>query len=169
MNFMPKTIWLTLSCFIFISCSEKKEKASEGAKEAQKIIAATQSGKIRTTVGGYTLNARIDGKLWAAKYMYPPEQASRIVGENDVDGISIGLPYDRRDMVLNNKIAISHNNAVDLFMPDGKGGIMGGYEGEIEITAVSEEWAEGRFEFTATGDNATTVKVTEGYFRIALK
>jgi hypothetical protein len=154
------------SLFI-ISCNSKQDKAVADAKETQKVIESMKPGTVRTTVGGYTMNARIDGKAWTAEYVYPPEQASRIVGENN--GISIGLPYDRRDMVVNNKIKISHNNAVDLFMPEGKGGIMGGYEGQIEITSVEADWAEGRFEFTATSEGVPPVKVTEGYFRISMK
>jgi hypothetical protein len=173
-----------VNCAMLVSCSSKKDKAIEDAKEAQKIInstaqepektekntnAITPESRIRTSVGGYTLNARIDGKLWAAKYMYSPETTSMIVGENDVDGYSISLPFDKRDMVVNKKITLSHTNAVDFFVPGDHGGNMAGFEGEIEITSVDADWAEGRFEFTATAYGVPSVKVTDGYFRVNLK
>lgn len=158
---------LLVSVCIITSCSQKKNKTASDAMEVQKEISAMKPGQVATSNAGYTLNAKINGKAWSASFMYPPDQASRIVGEND--GISIGLPYDRRDMTLNNKIRISHDNAIDLFMPEGAGGIMGGYDGEIEITNVGPEWAEGRFQFTATSEGVDPVKVTDGFFRVPIK
>lgn len=163
-----KSAGLILVCFCLISsCAGKKDKGASDAQSIQQEISAMKPGQVATSSAGYLLTAKINGKPWSASFMYPPEQASRIVGENE--GISIGLPYDRRDMTLHNTIRISHDNAVDLFMPEGQGGIMGGYEGEIEITNVGAEWAEGRFQFTATSDGVSPVKVTEGYFRVPVK
>ena len=138
---------------------------AEHAKQVQSGIKALMPGFIPVTSGGYMMSAKINGKQWTASSMMPPEQADRIVGDNN--GESIGLPYDRRDMVVGNKIKFSKNNAVDLFTNDG--GILGGREGEMEITKVKDGWAEGKFFFNANSLNSNkTAKVTDGLFRVSL-
>jgi hypothetical protein len=110
------------------------------------------------------MTAKIGGKDWSASSIISPEAAGRIVG--DEDGQSISLPYDRRNMVPGDKTTFSHDNAVDLITNDDVG-LWGGYKGEMEITKVDENWAEGKFFFTGSSD-AKTIEVTEGFFRISM-
>jgi hypothetical protein len=45
----------------------------------------------------------------------------------------------------------------------------GGRKGEMEITKVDDNWAEGKFSFTGSASSTTkTVEVTDGFFRISM-
>ncbi len=45
----------------------------------------------------------------------------------------------------------------------------GGRTGEMEITKVKDDWAEGTFYFTATASGTNKkIEVTEGFFRIKI-
>jgi hypothetical protein len=80
----------------------------------------------------------------------------------------IGLPYDRRYLVVGKTIKFGDHQAVDLVTSDDVG-IWGGTKGEMQITKVDETSAEGTFFFTASASSTTkTVEVTEGSFRILL-
>lgn len=165
---MKKNILLFLLAVQLLSCSSgKNDKTVADAKDLQQGIAAMQPGGIPTSKNGWTMTAKIDGKEWVASSLISPEAAGRIVGENN--GISISLPYDRRSMIVGDKDRFSHNNAVDLFLPSDEGGILGGYEGEMEVTKVDNEWAEGTFHFKGSGNSQDkVVDVTDGFFRISL-
>jgi hypothetical protein len=98
--------------------------------------------------------------------MISPEVAGRIFGENN--GESISLPYDRRGMIAGKKMKFSQNNAVDLMTND-EVALWGGYSGEMEITKVDDEWAEGSFSVTGSTDTPDKLMVvTEGFFRVSL-
>jgi hypothetical protein len=103
-----------------------------------------------------------------ADAMMPTERTDRILGYYGKDYIS--FPYDERDMVAGRKIKISQNRAVDFV--NNNDGICGGKKGEINITKVDDNWAEGTFFFTVTSclDNPNKkIEVTDGFFRISLK
>lgn len=66
------------------------------------------------------------------------------------------------------KIAFGEDNAVDLSTNDHEG-MWGGRKGEMEITKVDNNWAEGKFYFTASSSSANnTIEVTDGFFRIPI-
>lgn len=112
------------------------------------------------------MNAKLDGKYWSATSMMPPDVAGRIIGYNN--GEYIGLPYDSRRLAVGKKDVFGEDNAVDL-ATNGKESIWGGRKGEMEITKVSNGWAEGKFFFTAVGSRSgKTMEVTEGFFRIPI-
>jgi len=128
------------------SCSNgDQSKAVSDAKQVQSELKKMQPGGIATKDGAWTMTANINGKSWSANSIMPPDLTDRIVG--DENGESISLPYDRRDMVVGEEIKFSHDNAVDLMTHDDIA-IWGGYRGEMEITKVDDEWAEGKFFFT---------------------
>jgi hypothetical protein len=135
------------------------------AKELASAIKQMQPGGIPTTAGGWTMTAKFDGKDWSANSLMPPEAAGRIIGDNG--GVSISLPYDRREMKVGYKNKISRNNAVDIFTKDDTG-IWGGYAGEMEITKVEGDWVEGKFFVTGSSDTEKKLEITDGFFRISL-
>lgn len=165
---MKQTFSILILATMLWSCGNNSQnKALSDAKQTQSAIKQMQPGGIPTTEGGWTMKAKIDGKDWVANSIIPPDLAGRISGDNN--GESIGLPYDRRDMVVGNKTKFSQNNAVDLMLPDDEGGILGGYAGEMEITKVDDNWAEGKFFFTGSSSSSDKkVEVTDGFFRISL-
>lgn len=154
---------LILAALLLTSCGNSN---LNDAKEVQSAIQSMRPGGIPTTEGGWTMKAKLNGKSWTANSIISPKAAGRIVGDNN--GESISLPYDRRGMVVGNKTRFSHNNAVDLMTND-EVALWGGYAGEMEITKVDGEWAEGKFFLTgSTSSSDKTMEVTEGFFRIAL-
>ena len=113
------------------------------------------------------MKATINGKQWTATSMISPDVAGRISG--DANEIGIGLPYNRSNMVAGSKTTFSHDDATDIFLPASDGGILGGYKGEMIITKVNDQWAEGTFYFSASSDRSDkTAEVTDGFFRISM-
>jgi hypothetical protein len=165
---MKKIITILSAVIIVYSCgnSAQNNTANE-AKELASAIKQMQPGGIATTAGGWTMTAKVAGTKWSANSLMPPDAAGRIVGDND--GITISLPYDRREMVVGKKNEFSQNNAVDLFTPDGIG-IWGGYAGQMEITKVDGDWVEGTFFVTGSSDDPNKkLEVTDGFFRISMQ
>ena len=162
---MKQTLMTLLVATVLLSCGNSTQNnAVSDAKKVEAGIKQMQPGGIPTTEGGWTMTAKFNGKAWSANSFMPLEASGRIVGDND--GVSISLPYDRREMTLGYKNKISHNNAVDIFTHD-EVALWAGYEGGMEITKVDENWAEGKFFFTGSSDDKT-IEVTEGFFRISM-
>jgi hypothetical protein len=164
---MKQILLLLITASMLSSCSNSDQgKAINDAKEVQSAIKKMQPGGISTTEGGWTMTAKLNGKEWVANSIISPEAAGRIAGEGDDKTIS--LPYDRRSMMPGEKTTFSHNNAVDLMTNDDVG-LWGGYKGEMEVTKVDNEWAEGKFYISANDDETgKTLEVTEGFFRISI-
>ena len=71
-------------------------------------------------------------------------------------------------MKVGKKIQFGENHVALLFTNDNDG-FWDGRKGEMEITKVENEWAEGKFFFTATTSSADkTIEVTDGFFRISI-
>ncbi|HMH23844.1 MAG TPA: hypothetical protein VK563_18790 [Puia sp.] len=159
-----KYLFICASLLAFVSCNSQQ---SEAKKLAEQINSTIMPGTIPTSEGSWTMKARIKGEKWAAASMMPPDASGRIIGYYKTE--YIGLPYDRRDMYVGKKIKFGENNAVDLSVNDDIG-MYGGRTGEMEITKVDDNWAEGKFYFTGntTQGSNKTVDVTEGFFRISL-
>ena len=137
---------------------------SEAQNNSAKNLPA---GAVRTTVGGYTMRANINGKLCNASFMMPPETAEQIVGFYDGDKY-FGLPYIKRNFIVGNKLSFDDANA-DLTTND-KVQVWNGRDGIMEITSVNASWVEGKFFFTGHSYDAKhTITVTEGFFRIPVK
>lgn len=167
---MKQTIFkLSFSLIIttlFSSCGNSQSGAVEKAKQVQSAIKENRPGTISTKENGWTMKAKINGKDWVAASMMPLEAAGRIIGYYDKE--YIGLPYDNRDLVVGKKIIFSEDDATDLATNDDVG-LWGGRKGEMEITKVDDNWAEGKFYFTgSTSRSNKTVEVTDGFFRISL-
>src|SRR5665647_2176572 len=95
---MKQILLILITAAMLSSCGNSDQsKATKDAKEVQSTIKEMQPGGIPTKEGGWTMTAKINGKDWIANSIMPPDLAGRISGDNN--GKSIGLPYDRRDMV----------------------------------------------------------------------
>ena len=165
---MKKIFFILIGAATLSSCGNSADnKAVSDAKELASAIKEMQPGGIPTSAGGWTMTAKFDGKEWSANSLMPLEATGRIIGDNN--GVSISLPYDRREMTLGYKNKISHNNAVDIFTKDDVA-IWGGYAGEMEITKVDGDWVEGKFFVTGSAGAANDKKleITDGFFRISL-
>lgn len=165
---MIKTISIfILSVALLTSCGNSEQtKAMEDGKKMASALKEMKPGGIATTADGWTMKAKFNGKPWSANSMISPQVAGRIFGENN--GESISLPFDRRGLIVGEKTTFSQNNAVDLMTND-EVALWGGYAGEMEITKVDDEWAEGKFFVTGSSDSpAKIMEVTEGFFRISL-
>jgi spermidine/putrescine-binding protein len=156
-----------LGISLLTSCGNNEQtKALEDGKKMAAALKEMRPGGIATSPAGWTMTAKFNGKPWSANSMISPEVAGRIFGENN--GESISLPYDRRGMIAGKKMKFSQNNAVDLMTND-EVALWGGYSGEMEITKVDDEWAEGRFSVTGSTDTPDKLMVvTEGFFRVSL-
>lgn len=154
---------IAASIFI-LSCNSTPSDAQHQAKDLQTSIKQMRPGSIATTADGYTMTAKINGKQWTADAMMPPGAAGRIVGY--YNGEYIGLPFDKRDAVVGQKIVFGNDNATDLGTNDDIG-MWGGRKGEMEYTKVGDKYAEGTFYFTGnTSKSDKTMEVTSGFFRI---
>ena len=152
---MKQTLFILIMAGLLSSCNNGNPgNAVSDAIKVQSVIKKMQPGGIATTEVGWTMKAKIGAKNWVAGSIISPKPAGRIAGDND--GESIGLPYNRRAMVVGNKIIFSHGNAVDLFTHDDVG-LWGGYAGEMEIIKVDGKWAEGKSLFTATGNSTDQI------------
>jgi hypothetical protein len=161
------SISLLVVAALLSSCGQSDQaKALDDAKRVQAALKELMPGTIATSASGYAMKAKLNGKDWVAASMMPQEVAGRIIGYKN--GEYIGLPYDRRYLVVGKTIKFGENQAVDLATNDDVG-IWGGRKGEMQITKVDDTSAEGTFFFTAsTSRSAKTVEVTEGSFRIVL-
>ena len=158
-----------LSALTLVICSCGNSNQDSAAKQAQSIQTAVKEntpGSVPVSDGGYTMRAKINGKEWVATSMMPPEAAGRIIGY--YNGEYIGLPYDKQSIAEGKKEIFSEDNAVDLALNDDIG-IWGGRKGEMQITKVTDTYAEGNFFFTASSTRSDkTIEVTDGWFRIML-
>lgn len=164
---MKRTLLIMNITWILFSCgSSTQNKAIEDQKEANKVTAASDPGRIPAKEGGWTMTAKIDGKEWAAASFMPLDFQDKIHGFYKEGSIS--LPYNKAYMKVGKKIQFG-DSYVALLFSDDDDGIWDGKKGEMEITKVDNDWAEGKFFFTATTTSSTKTKeVTDGFFRIAL-
>lgn len=166
MNHSISIAFLVVAALLSSCGRSDQAKALAEAKQVQSALKELMPGSIATSPTGYAMRAKLDGKEWVAASMMPQDAAGRIIGYKN--GEYIGLPYDRRDVVVGKKIRFGDNQAVDLATNDDVG-LWGGRKGEMQFTKVDETSAEGTFFFTASTSSTTrTVEVTEGSFRIVL-
>jgi hypothetical protein len=165
---MKHTLSILIMAALLSSCGNSEQTKAVGeAKQVQSAIKAMRPGTIATKENGWSMKAKINGKQWTAASMMPPDAAGRIIGYYNDE--YIGLPYDRRSLVVGKRITFGENNAVDLATNDDVG-MWGGRKGEMEITKVDDNWAEGKFFFTgSTSTSPKTVDVSDGSFRISLE
>jgi hypothetical protein len=163
-----KTTVLFITATFFTACNSEQSNAVELAKQTQSAIKKSMPGSIPVSANGYSMHAKINGKNWEATTVMPVDAAGRILGDNN--GVSISLPLYGGKATLKQglKTTFSENEAVDLMTND-EVSIWGGRKGEMEVTKMDENFAEGRFYFTAnTNRSDKTIEVTDGYFRIPL-
>jgi len=155
-------------CIVLLSCNGAQNSAAKQAEQIQSMVKQNSPGSIPTSPDGNTLTAKINGKDWKATGMMSPDRAGVIIGENN--GESISLPYyDRRSFLASEKrlLGDTHDLAEMQLNEDVK--LWTATKGELDLTKVDENWAEGKFSFTAKGfQSDKTIEVTDGFFRISL-
>ena len=163
---MKQTLIILLVASVLFSCGNSTQnKAIEDQKKAQKIIEASEPGHIPAKEGEWTMTAKINGKEWSASSFFQIDFQDRIHGFYKEESIS--LPYDKRQMKVGGKIIFGEDHVALLFTSDDA--MWDGRKGEMEITKVENNWAEGKFFFTATTSNTDkTIEVTDGFFRISI-
>ena len=168
---MKQILLLFITAVALSSCGNGgQSKAIGDVNQVQAELKTIQPGGTPTTEGGWTMTAKINGKAWTATSMIPPDRAGQIFGQNN-KGESISLPYyDRRSFLAqekNHKLGEGHDG-VDMRLNDDVV-LWSAKKGEMEITKVDDNWAEGKFSFTAKGfQTDKTIEVTDGFFRISL-
>jgi hypothetical protein len=163
---MKYTLITLAGLFILASCNSQQGEANKTADQIQQQVNQNSAGNVPTSSTGYYMKATVNGKEWIADGMTPPEAAGRIVGNKNKE--YIGLPYNKQYLVAGKKIALGEDEAVDISFTGI--GLAITKKGEMEITKVDKEWAEGKFYFTSTiSGTDKTVEVTDGFFRIKMK
>jgi hypothetical protein len=166
---MKQTLLFLIVAAVLSSCGNSiQNKAASEAKQLQSEIKKMMPGGIPTTEGGWTMTAKIDGRNWKATSIMPPEAAGRIIGDNNGEGF--GFPYSTSAMVVGKKTIFRQGNAVDIStIENGEIEFWAGYKGEMEITKVDADWAEGKFFVTgSTSESDKIVEITDGFFRISI-
>ena len=160
---MKQTISILVLVIMFSYCGNQSS-AIKDQQQAMEVLKSVTPGTVPTTSDGFTMKAKLNGKEWSATSMMPPVAPSRIIGYNN--GEYISFPYDRRNMVIGKKTTFTQDYAVDLTTDDDVK-FWGGRKGEMLITKVDDNMAEGTFFFTASASGSTkTIEVTDGFFRI---
>ncbi|HEY8690316.1 MAG TPA: hypothetical protein VIM07_13855 [Chitinophagaceae bacterium] len=161
------SLLIVVACMFLLSCNSGNNAATK-ANDIQNMVKQNSPGSLPTSESGITLTAKIDGKEWKATAMMPPDRAGLIVGENN--GESISLPYyDRRNFLASDKQKLGDGHGLAEIRLNDDVALWTGTKGEMELTKVDDNWAEGKFSFTAKGFNTDKTKeVTDGFFRISL-
>lgn len=128
-----------------------------------------RSGYVRTTPGGYRMNACVGKDPWTATQMLAFERtgwAIRIEGvaSGKSLGFSLWLPGLRTD----DRVGFFAGSPAELILQP-PGDIWKGTSGEVHILRIDPEVLEGNFRFVAVfGGVDSVIPVTEGYFRVPL-
>jgi len=164
---MKRIFSILIAAVMLSSCGNNESKTVGDAKELAAGINQMQPDGTPTTAGGWTMTAKFDGKDWSANSIMPLEATGRIIGDNN--GVSISLPYDRREMTLGYKNKFGDHNAVTILINDSPK-MWDGIAGEMEITKVDGDWVEGKFIVTGSNSSAPDkkIEITDGFFRISL-
>jgi hypothetical protein len=162
------SLLLAFTCTLLAACNGQQNDAKKLSDGIQNLRKELTPGSIATSANGYYMKCKIDGKDWEAYSIMPPDVAGLIVGDNN--GESIGLPYyDRRNFLAlkKRKFGGGHDN-VDMRLHDDVV-LWSSKSGEMEITKVDDQWAEGTFSFIAgSSQSDKTLAVTNGVFRISI-
>ena len=161
---MKQAMLVLVMATMLYSCGGSQSKAEEMAKQIQQTINKNSPGSVPVSAGGFYMKAKKDGKDWVATSMDEMgEDSYRIIG--NYNGEYISLPYHRNDIEVGNETNFDHS-AVDLKLNDEEG-LWAGLKGQMIITKVDENSAEGTFYFTASNNsNTKTIEFTDGSFRI---
>jgi hypothetical protein len=166
---MPKIQFMKLILFLFMAvasyaCNSGDRSAAIDLQNQITSIVEKTAAQNRA-VDGATLRAKVNGSKWEGAVLISPEAAGRIVGENRDDEY-LGLPYNDKNMVVGKKRQLGPDYAVDINFHEYEG-LWLTQDGEMEVTAVGDKWAEGKFQCTLKKtDGNETVKITDGFFRI---
>ncbi|RYY59400.1 MAG: hypothetical protein EOO05_13375 [Chitinophagaceae bacterium] len=154
---------LSLVMLITLGACNGQSSAYDEAKKTEKAIKdAPRPGTVPTTTGGWTMTATINGKKWSATSMMPPAAAGSMVGYIGENTYLMMYCFEKRYAKVGDKATLGDGYSVDYWVKGGPN--YSNYKGMMEITALKDNWAEGKFSFTANG-----LTVTDGFYRVELK
>ena len=138
------------------------QSAYDQAKKTEKAIKdAPRPNEIATSAGGWTMTAKVNGKLWSATSMLAPPLAGSMVGYVGEKSYIMMYTFDKRSAKVGEKATLGNGYSVDYWISGGD--VYSNYNGIMEITAIKGNWVEGKFSFMAKG-----LTVTDGFYRVQL-
>ena len=164
---MKKIIIALFILFLFAKCNSTKTETKKEAEQAKTSVTQNPSDDVVfTSITGYYMKAKIDGKEWVANRIIHDEDAKTvtIIGDDNTTLINFLVPLE--GLKAGDKIAFNDIHSATLSIEDKA--TFAGMQGAITITKIDNAVLEGGFYFTAiTG--AKKLQVTEGVFSIPLK
>ncbi|MCE7065100.1 hypothetical protein [Dyadobacter sp. CY326] len=157
-----KQYFLILATLLTMSACNGQSSAYEEAKKTEAAIKdAPRPGTVKTTSGGWTMTAKVNGKQWTATSIMPPAAAGTIVGYVGGESYLMMYSFEKRSAKVGRQAKLGDGYSVDYWINDGP--VYSKYKGIMEITAINGDWVEGKFQFTAPG-----LTVTDGFYRVQL-
>jgi hypothetical protein len=157
---------------LLVPAAACQSKTYKDAKELQKNIETMSTPPtVVTSLTGYYLKAKINGKQWVAKKMVPDNDGSGIVevigfNGSDPSRDAIKFQVGLKD-ATGKKRTLSDTRIISYFDPRESEGMYIAVTGEIVTTNATDEWMEGTFHGTATDiASGKKVEITDGYYRL---
>lgn len=166
---MTRTIQMLLILFSFVAIQSCKGQSGKKQGEAlkSKVDAIMDAYHQPTSKNGLYAEAKIDGKNWAADWMFvdPDPGGSFNVNGHQGDKSVISFYIGKRTVQEKGSQNFSENNQAQMF--DDASNLLIGKEGGYQITSFTDNWIEGNFHFTAKdGTSGQTHLLTDGFFRV---
>jgi hypothetical protein len=162
----------TVAGMVLLSTAACQSKTVKDAKELQQHIETMSTPPtVATSLTGYYLKAKINGKQWVAKKMVPDNDGSSIVevigfNGSDPSRDAIKFQVGLKD-ATGKKRTLSDTRIISYFDPRESEGMYMAVTGEIVTTHATDDWMEGTFHGIATDIvSGKKVEITDGYYRL---
>jgi len=93
--------------------------------------------------------------------MLPPATAGMMAGYVGDESYMLMYSFRKRSAKVGKIARLGDGYSVDYWVKNGP--VYSNYTGTMEITAINDNWVEGKFQFTAPG-----LTVTDGFYRVEL-
>lgn len=166
---MQKVTFLVLLSIVLCSFGNNGQSiVAEQPVKNQNILQQNRQSNVPTTPNGYTMRAKVNGKSWIAQSMMPPAYAGyHTIGYYKDEYISI--PYSKTFLRTGKKIVFKQGEVAEVLFHNGCEWKENA-KGEMTITKVDNNWAEGTFSFTTSCKNSDkNLQITDGFFRIPVE
>jgi len=158
---------------LFFVISIQSCKGQSGKKQGEelktKVDAIMDTYKHPTSKSGLYTEAKIDGKPWAADWMFIDPEPDNSINVNAHQGEKYVISFYIGRHVIKDKGSKNFSQLDQAQMFDDNSHLLLGSEGAYQITSVTDKWIEGNFHFTAKDESSgTTHVVTDGFFRVSI-
>ena len=168
---MTRAIQMLAIVFFLIAIQSCKGQSGKKQGEAlkSKVDAVMDAYHKPTSKNGLYAEAKIDGKNWAADWMFVDPDPDRTVEVNAHRGEKEVIVFDFGKKVAKEKGSKTFGKIQTAQMFDGDDHILMSTEGECQVTNVTDDWIEGNFHFAFKDESSgTTHQVTDGFFRVKM-